>query len=80
MMNKFTDVDEQGNFNTKLGRLSGRFFGVTEKLLSGRICIASMNIGGSRSCLYIAIKYAKQRLAVGPKGESDTPIFDYQLQ
>jgi acyl-CoA oxidase len=60
--------------------LSNRFFGVTEKLLSGRLCLASMATGASRSCMYIAISYAKQRMAVGPKGESDTPIFDYQLQ
>ena len=53
---------------------------MTEKLLSGRLCIASMAVGASRSCLYIAITYAQQRMAVGPKGESDTPIFAYQLQ
>jgi acyl-CoA oxidase len=59
MMNKFTDVDENGNFNSKIKKLSGRFFTVTEKLLSGRICIASMNVGAARACMYIAIKYAK---------------------
>ena len=39
-----------------------------------------MNIGGTRQILYISIKYAKQRLAVGSSGKSDTPIFQYQLQ
>jgi hypothetical protein len=38
-----------------------------------------MCVGCERSCLYIAITYAQQRLAVGPKGESETPIFAYQL-
>jgi acyl-CoA oxidase len=37
-------------------------------------------MGATRSCLYIGIKYAMQRLSVGPKGKSDTPIFAYQLQ
>ena len=77
MMNKFSDVDENGNFSSKFKSKSARFFGVTEKLLSGRICIASMCVGAARSCLYIAITYAKKRMAVGPKGESDTPIFEY---
>jgi acyl-CoA oxidase len=80
MLNKFTDVDESGNFYSKFKTPAQRFFGVTEKLLSGRICIASMCTGASRACLYIAIKYAQQRMAVGPTGESDTPIFQYQLQ
>ena len=77
MLNKFTDVDENGRFNSKIKNLNQRFFYVTERLLSGRLCIASMMVGGSRACLYIAITYAKQRMAVGPKGESDTPIFNY---
>lgn len=37
-------------------------------------------MGGTRSCLYIGIKYAMQRMGVGSTGNSDTPIFNYQLQ
>ena len=48
---------------------------MTENLLAGRLCIVSMFFGASKACLYIAITYAKQRMAVGPKGLSDTPIF-----
>lgn len=58
MMNKFSDVDSSGNFTSKFKSNSSRFFGTTEKLLSGRICIASMAVGAARSCMYIAIKYA----------------------
>jgi len=77
MMNKFTDVNKDGQFNSNIKKLQQRFFQVTERLLSGRLCIASMAVGAARSCMFIAITYAKQRLAVGPKGQSDTPIFAY---
>lgn len=59
MMNKFSDVTEDGVFSSKFKTIGSRFFGVTEKLLSGRLCIASMHVGAARACLYIAIKYAK---------------------
>jgi len=39
-----------------------------------------MSNAGAKGCLAIAIKYSQQRLAVGPTGESDKPIWDYQLQ
>ena len=68
MMNRYSDVDKNGMFSTDIKKLPQRFFQVTEKLLSGRLCIASMCVGASRSCLFIAISYAQQRLAVGPKG------------
>lgn len=59
MMNKYTDVNSQGKYSTKIQKLQQRFFKVTERLLSGRLCIASMSVGCARSCLHIAITYAK---------------------
>lgn len=79
MMNKYSDVDEKGNFTSETDKIPSRFFKVTERLISGRLCIGSLCMGATRSCLYIGIKYAMQRLGVGPTGESDTPIFNYQL-
>ena len=80
LMNRYCDVDEKGNFTSETQHIPSRFFKVTERLLSGRLCIAALCMGATRSSLYIGIKYAMQRLGVGSTGLSDTPIFNYQLQ
>lgn len=77
MMNKYSDVTEKGEFVSDISNINSRFFKVTERLLSGRLCIASLSMGATRACIYIGIKYSKQRLSVGPTGKSDTPIFEY---
>jgi acyl-CoA oxidase len=58
MMNRYSDVDEKGNFTSETQNIPSRFFKVTERLLSGRLCIASLCMGASRSALYIGIKYS----------------------
>ncbi|TNV81297.1 hypothetical protein FGO68_gene5783 [Halteria grandinella] len=80
LMNRYSDVSEGGVFKSETQNIPSRFFKVTERLLSGRLCIASLCMGATRACLYIGIKYAMQRLGVGASGLSDTPIYDYQLQ
>jgi acyl-CoA oxidase len=58
LMNRYSDIDEKGNFTSETTQIPARFFKVTERLLSGRLCIAALCMGATRSCLYIGIKYA----------------------
>ena len=68
MLNRYSDVDANGNFKSDIKGIQQRFFKVTERLLSGRLCIASMSLGGFRALIYVAFKYAKQRFGVSENG------------
>lgn len=77
LLNRLADVTAEGKFVCPTEKAYARFFEVTAKLITGRMCLASLNIGAVRSCLYIAITYARQRMGVGATGESDMPIYNF---
>jgi acyl-CoA oxidase len=77
LLDKLNQVNEKGEFISKTAKRSNRFFKVADRLLSGRLCIASMGMGATKACLGSTVKYSQQRLAVGASGESDTPIMSF---
>jgi len=52
---------------------------VADRLLSGRICIAGLCMSGTKLVACVGLRYAKDRLVVGPEGKSTSPISEFQL-
>jgi len=58
MLNKLAQITPEGEFKCDIKKASNRFFKVADRLLSGRLCIASMCITSCKASIYETIKYS----------------------
>jgi acyl-CoA oxidase len=74
LLNKLADISPEGIFKSQISNRRQRFLAASNRLLSGRLCIASMSIAGTKLALLITSKYGTVRLSNGKSGKSDAPI------
>ena len=79
LLNKFSEVSADNTFTSQIQNKRERFLKVADRLLSGRLCIASMLISSTKYGLLTAIRFANKRMAMGSTGLSDTPIAEFGL-
>ncbi|MET3982281.1 acyl-CoA dehydrogenase [Streptomyces sp. PvR034] len=69
--------DEDGTFRPSSGNQRKRFLRAMNRILPGRLCVSSSAVGAGRASVYIALRFAAQRLTNAP-GRNDLPIIEYR--
>ncbi len=77
LLNRFGDVDGQGNYDSSIGSISRRFFTMLGTLVGGRVCVPMAGLSASKKGLAIAVKHALKRRQFGPENEQETLLLDY---
>lgn len=77
LLNRFGDIDEQGQYSSPIEKESKRFFTMLGTLVGGRVCVPRAGLSAAKTALTIAIRYALQRRQFGEKGKEEMLIMDY---
>jgi acyl-CoA oxidase len=78
LLNRYGDIDENGQYVSPIKNPSKRFFTMLGALVAGRVSVGIAGNTGAKSALSIAVKYAlKRRQFAAKDGEQETLIMDY---
>ncbi len=78
LLNRFGDVDVNGQYVSEISNPSKRFFTMLGALITGRVSVGLAGVSASKSALTIAIKYGLKRRQFAPKeGAAETILMDY---
>ncbi|SNS15632.1 Acyl-coenzyme A oxidase [Belliella buryatensis] len=79
MLDKFSTVNEAGEFESPISSDNRRFFTMLGTLVGGRIGIPRSALSATKVGLTIAIRHAEKRKQFGPEGGEEVPILNYRM-
>jgi acyl-CoA oxidase len=79
LLNRFADIDDQGEYVSDIPDPDRRFFTMIGTLVGGRIGVGAAAVNVAKSALTIAVRYAHRRRQFGPMPEAETLLIDYPI-
>ncbi|MGH1335397.1 MAG: acyl-CoA dehydrogenase [Aureispira sp.] len=77
LLNRFGDIDAEGNYSSPIEKESKRFFTMLGTLVGGRMCVPRAGLSAAKTALTIAVRYALKRRQFGEEGKEERLIIDY---
>jgi len=78
LLNRFGEIDGNGNYSSPITNPMRRFFTMLGTLVGGRVCVPRAGLSAAKTGLAIAIKHSSKRRQFESKpGESETLLLDY---
>jgi acyl-CoA oxidase len=78
LLNRFGNIDSDGNYSSPIENPGRRFFTMLGTLVGGRVSVPRAGLSAAKTGLAIAIKYGLKRKQFAPKdGMEETTLLDY---
>jgi acyl-CoA oxidase len=78
LLNRYGDVDANGQYTSPIENDNKRFFTMLGALVGGRICVGLAGVSAAKTALTVAVRYGLRRRQFAPKdGEPETLLLDY---
>jgi acyl-CoA oxidase len=78
LLNRFADVNAEGEYESPIENANKRFFTTIGTLVQGRVCVSGASITAAKTALTIAIRYGLRRRQFGPPEGDEVPLLDYR--
>lgn len=79
LLNKYGDIDEEGNYVSIIENPNKRFFTMLGALVGGRICVGLGALSAAKKALAISINYAHRRRQFKGLDETEILLMDYPI-
>ena len=78
LLNRYGDVNAQGEYRSQIENANKRFFTMLGALVQGRVSISAASVTAAKTALTIAVRHGLRRRQFGPPGEPEVVVLDYR--
>lgn len=78
LLNRYGNVDENGDYTSPIASPGRRFFTMIGTLVQGRVSLSGASVVASKAALTIALRYGSERRQFTASSDTEEVILDYQ--